>query len=145
MGRRGIGVDPFAHTGPLNLLNMEENRKLILVVDDDPDIRLLLTVSLKKAGFATLQASNGVKALDLLKGQIPNLIVTDARMPLLDGYGLVRAVKTQAEFRQIPILMLTGVDGEKMTDEDIQPDERMKKPFATAALLATIERLLLPT
>lgn len=121
---------------------MPEKQKRLLIVDDDTDIRLLLSVSLKKAGYETLQASNGVKALELLKDQAPDLIVTDAMMPLLDGYGLIRTVKMQPEIKNIPIILLTGVGDEKIAAEDVHPDARIKKPFAMADLLAKVDILL---
>ena len=121
---------------------MTENQSLILIVDDDADIRLLLNIGLRKAGFATLQASNGIKALEMLKDRTPDLIVTDAMMPLLDGYGLIRAVKIQPDIKHIPIILLTGNVDEGGAEGDIPPDERIKKPFATADLIAKIEKLL---
>ena len=124
---------------------MQKNQKLILIVDDDADIRLLLGVSLKKAGYATLQASNGVKALELLKEHVPSLIVTDAMMPLLDGYGLIRAVKQQPELNDIPIILLTGVGDEKIAEEDVRPSARVKKPFIMADFLTTLEAVLSET
>jgi len=124
---------------------MNENKRKILIVDDDPDIRLFLEFGLKKAGFEILQAANGAKALDILKKCIPDLIVTDAMMPVLDGYGLIRAVKKETAWSRIPLIMLTGQDSEKTTEGTIQPDVYMKKPFATPAILAKIEELLTDT
>jgi DNA-binding response OmpR family regulator len=124
---------------------MNENKKTILIVDDDPDIRLFLEFGLKKAGFEILQAANGVKALDILKEHTPDLIITDAMMPVLDGYGLIQAAKKETAWRRIPLIMLTGRDGEKTTEGTFQPDAYMKKPFATAAILEKIEELLTKT
>lgn len=124
---------------------MNENKRKILIVDDDPDIRLFLEFGLKKAGFEILQAANGAKALDILKKSIPDLIITDAMMPVLDGYGLIQAVKKETAWSRIPLIMLTGQDSEKTTEGTIQPEVYMKKPFATPAILAKIEALLTDT
>jgi DNA-binding response OmpR family regulator len=124
---------------------MNENKKTILIVDDDPDIRLFLQFSLKKAGFEILQAANGAKALAVVKDRMPDLIVTDAMMPVLDGYGLIEAIRKEAAFSRIPIIMLTGRDSEEVGERTIRPDEYMKKPFASADILAKIQELLATT
>jgi DNA-binding response OmpR family regulator len=119
------------------------DKKFILIVDDDPDIRLFLEFGLQKAGFGVLQASNGAKALDILKERMPDLIITDAMMPVLDGYGLIQALKNDEAWNHIPVIFLTGKDGEKGQAEAIPAVELMKKPFATADILARINRLLM--
>ena len=124
---------------------MNEKKNKILIVDDDPDIRLFLEFGLKKAGFEILQAANGAKALDILKEHTPDLIITDAMMPVLDGYGLIRAVKKETAWSRIPMIMLTGRDSEKTTEGTLQPEVYMEKPFATAAILVKIEALLTKT
>jgi CheY-like chemotaxis protein len=121
---------------------MEEGKKKILVVDDDPDIRLFLGFSLKKAGYEVLQAANGAKALEVLREHAPDLIITDAMMPVLDGYGLIQAVKSETSSREIPILMLTGKDSEQVTEGNARPEAYMRKPFATPDILAVIQKLL---
>ncbi len=124
---------------------MNRSKKKILIVDDDPDIRLFLEFGLKKAGFEILQAANGAKALDILKEHTPDLIITDAMMPVLDGYGLIQAVKKETAWSRIPMIMLTGRDSEKTTEGTLQPEVYMEKPFATAAILVKIEALLTKT
>jgi CheY-like chemotaxis protein len=121
---------------------MQEGKKKILIVDDDPDIRLFLAFSLKKAGYEVLQAANGAKALDILKDGTPDLIVTDAMMPVLDGYELIKAVKGEPASRGIPMLMLTGKDSEGLTEGNARPEAYMRKPFATPDILALIQKLL---
>ena len=121
---------------------MQEGKKKILIVDDDPDIRLFLNFSLKKAGYEVLQAANGAKALDVLREHTPDLIVTDAMMPVLDGYALIQAVKNQSASSGIPVLMLTGKDSEQVTEGASRPDAYMRKPFATPDILALIQKLL---
>jgi CheY-like chemotaxis protein len=120
---------------------MQEGKTKILIVDDDPDIRLFLNFSLKKAGYEVLQAANGAKALEVLKEHTPDLIITDAMMPVLDGYGLIQAVKSEPASRGIPILMLTGKDSEEVTEGTARPEAYMKKPFATPDILALIQKL----
>jgi CheY-like chemotaxis protein len=121
---------------------MQEGKKKILVVDDDPDIRLFLAFSLKKAGYEVLQAANGAKALEVFREKVPDLIITDAMMPVLDGYELIQVVKSEPASRGIPILMLTGKDSEQVTEGNARPEAYMRKPFATPDILALIQKLL---
>lgn len=123
---------------------MREGQKKILIVDDDHDIRLFLEFSLKKAGYEVLQAPNGAKALDILKDVSPDLIVTDAMMPVLDGYELIKAVKGNPASSGIPVLMLTGKDSECLTEGTARPEAHMKKPFTTPDILSVIQKLLTP-
>jgi CheY-like chemotaxis protein len=74
---------------------------------------------------------------------MPDLIITDAMMPILDGYGLIQALKNDEAWNHIPVILLTGKDGEKGQAEAIPAVELMKKPFATADILARINRLLM--
>lgn len=124
---------------------MGEGKKRILIVDDDPDIRLFLAFGLKKAGYEVLQAANGAKGLEVIKEGAPDLIVTDAMMPVLDGYELIRAVKNETSTRMIPILMLTGKDSEQAGEGNPRPEAYMKKPFTTPDILALIQKLLTNT
>ncbi len=121
---------------------MKKTGKLILVVDDDPNLRLLLAIHLEKAGFQTIEASNGVKALQLLQDHKPDLIVTDAVMPLLDGHGLIREVRSEPVFSRIPLILLTGNDGGQPVENALRPDAYQKKPFVFSDLLAKVENLL---
>jgi CheY-like chemotaxis protein len=121
---------------------MKNTGNLILVVDDDPNLRLLLAINLEKAGFQTLQAANGVKALQLLQDHRPDLIVTDAVMPLLDGYGLIREVRSEPALQRIPLIMLTGNDGSGAVENAFRPDYYQKKPFIFSDLLTEVENLL---
>ncbi len=121
---------------------MQEGKNTILIVDDDPDIRLFLEFSLKRAGYNVLQAANGAKALDVLKEHTPDLIATDAMMPVLDGDGLIRAVKAEATLNRIPIVMLTGKDSEQAAEGVAGPDAYMRKPFTAPDILALIQKLL---
>jgi len=138
----GEGLSYCSCFWPFKKFIMEKTGKLILIVDDDPTLRRLLDINLDKAGFRTLQAANGVKALELLKDRTPDLIVTDAFMPLLDGYGLIREVRREPELCRIPVIMLTGKDGSEAAADTIRPDDYEKKPFALANLLTKIENLL---
>jgi diguanylate cyclase (GGDEF)-like protein/PAS domain S-box-containing protein len=84
---------------------------LILVVDDEQDTRILLRNELEACGFLVEEASSGVVALDRLRIIQPDLILMDVIMPKMDGIATCQAMREQPGFQDIPILMLTGVDG----------------------------------
>ena len=119
-----------------------EGKQKILIVEDNPDIRLYLEVILTKAGFEVLQAANGAKAMDIAWNCIPDLIITDAMMPVLDGFGMIQALKREATFSRIPIIMMTGSSDSMPSEGAGQPEEYIRKPFTAGDILARIEKLL---
>jgi CheY-like chemotaxis protein len=123
---------------------MLDNPIVILIVDDDPDIRLLLDFNLLKDGYEVLEATNGAEALDIMRGHAVNLVITDLTMPIMDGYELIKNLKESPETSKIPLLMLTAREEERVSREDMvnPPDDYLPKPFATADLREKIEKLL---
>ena len=83
---------------------------LILVVDDDPTTRLLMSASLKKAGFRVETSENGLQAVNEFEKLKPDAILLDVVMPKLDGYDTCRAIRKQPGGSNLPILMITGCD-----------------------------------
>lgn len=84
---------------------------LILVVDDDQDARILLRKELEACGFTVVEATTAEEALDCLSVAAPDLILLDVIMPKMDGIAACQAIRELPDFENIPILMLTGVDG----------------------------------
>jgi len=82
--------------------------KRTLLVDADPRSVRVLEVSLKKAGYSVTTASDGQDALAKIEFSTPDLILSDTRLPRLDGYELVRRLKEHAEFAQLPVVFLTS-------------------------------------
>jgi CheY-like chemotaxis protein len=84
----------------------------ILVVDDDEGVRGLIVDVLSAEGFAVREAENGQHALELLRsGPLPSLIVLDLKMPVLDGYGLLRIRAAEGDLRSVPVVVLTASEG----------------------------------
>ena len=79
-----------------------------LVIDDSPTMRERVAITLRSAGYELLTGANGQEALDLLTGQSVDLIITDLCMPIMDGLSFIKAVRARAEYRDVPILMLTS-------------------------------------
>lgn len=86
-------------------------RPLALVVDDDPSIRSLCAANLRLAGFGVLEADDGQSALQQARSARPDIVLSDVRMPRLDGFGLAKAMRRDARTRGIPLVFLSGETG----------------------------------
>ena len=83
--------------------------KKVLVVDDDPDVRLFTVTVLEQHGYTPLEASNGEEGMNLVKQEKPELIILDVLMPRESGIRLYRELKTDKKLSNIPVLMLSGI------------------------------------
>jgi two-component system, OmpR family, KDP operon response regulator KdpE len=113
----------------------------ILVVDDKPQITRVLKTTLSSQGYGVRSASDGEGALRQLKGWSPDLIITDLRMPNVDGIELCRRVRTQS---RLPIIVLSvkGEEAIKVAALDAGADDYITKPFSTNDLLARVRAAL---
>src|SRR5918912_170597 len=84
----------------------------VLVVDDDPDKRMLLTVALEMAGYEVRTANDGEAGLTAIESYQPDLIITDVMMPKMDGYELARRVRANPQTRFTPIIIQTAARSE---------------------------------
>ena len=117
--------------------------KTILTVDDSRTMRDMLRLALLEVGFQVLQAEDGVHGLEMLEGQLPDVIVTDINMPRLDGYGFIEGVRADARCRAIPILVLTTESSaeKKMRARDAGATGWIVKPFSPEKLVDAIRRV----
>ncbi|HVH64010.1 MAG TPA: response regulator [Candidatus Dormibacteraeota bacterium] len=109
----------------------------ILVVEDDPSLRVVLRLVLEQAGHEMTEAPHGRAALDQLDRDVPDLMLVDSRMPILDGAGLIERVRANPAYESIPIVLLTG-----FSDAHPGADALVKKPFEKADLLKVVANLL---
>lgn len=117
----------------------------ILVVDDDPVQRLLISATLKKHGFRVAQASDGAAAFDrLTRGEECALLLTDLHMPRMDGDELVRRLRASPLTAALPIVILTGSGGTERESQLTQfgADGFIRKPVDPARLLANVRAAL---
>lgn len=117
--------------------------KTILVVDDSPSVRQIVSLTLKSLGYIVIEAVDGLDALSKLDGQKINLIVSDVNMPNMGGIELVKRVKAHPKYKFTPILMLTTESGEAMqaTGKAAGAKAWLIKPFQPAVLLSAIAKL----
>lgn len=83
--------------------------KKVLIVDDDPDVRLFNRTVLEEYGYTPLEAANGEEGMNLVKQENPALIILDVLMPRESGIRLYRKLKTDKKLSRIPVLMLSGI------------------------------------
>jgi CheY-like chemotaxis protein len=114
--------------------------KRILVVDDDPDVRFLLRLLFEGVGYKVSEAHHGVAALIRVKEALPDLVVTDIMMPVMDGAKLIRRLKADQRTAALPIVAITGTPGAR--EAAAAADVVMSKPFDHSTLLATVGLLL---
>jgi DNA-binding NtrC family response regulator len=112
----------------------------ILVVDDDPYIRHLVTVILERHGYAVTTANDGRSALAALANSPVDAILLDARMPTLDGPGFVAALNQRSV--RLPIIVMSGFEGTGAWAASIDAVGYLNKPFTMSDLLTSIEKAL---
>ena len=117
--------------------------KIILTVDDSRTMRDMLRLALVEVGFQVLQAEDGVHGLEMLEGQLPDVIVTDINMPRLDGYGFIEGVRAHPRYRAIPILVLSTESSteKKLRARDAGATGWIVKPFSPEKLVDAIRRV----
>ncbi len=119
-------------------------RPLVLVVDDNVDIAVLVTIHLERLGCRVITAHDGAEALALVRERRPALIVLDVMMPLLNGYEVCKLVRMDAETREIPIVMLTARQGggDELYGQRVGAQRYIRKPFDPEVLRTAVRELL---
>ena len=118
--------------------NLEKEAKKILVVDDEQAIIDVLVYNLKKEGYETLEATDGLTALNMALDKKPDLMLLDIMLPKMDGLTVCKRVKN---YLNIPILMLTAKDAEidKIVGLELGADDYITKPFSVRELMARVK------
>ena len=116
----------------------------ILIVDDEPAQLELLRYNLEKAGFKTVQATDGQQALSAVETERPDLVVLDWMMPEASGIDVCRQLRARSETKSLPVIMLSarGEDGDKSLGLDNGADDYVTKPFSPRELIARVKALL---
>jgi DNA-binding response OmpR family regulator len=119
-------------------------KKQLLLVDADPRSVRVLEVSLKKAGYSVTTAADGQDALAKIEFSTPDLILSDTRLPRVDGYELVRRLKQNPEFAGIPIVFLTSQKSieDKIRGLELGVEDYLTKPIFVRELIARVNLLL---
>jgi CheY-like chemotaxis protein len=116
---------------------------LILLVEDDPNARIVLRFSLHSKGYAVEEAENGNAAIVKLDQTNPGLVLTDLQMPVMNGIELVQAIRRRENLRHVPILVMTAFDTGLSEDAMRHgANDTIKKPIQLPLLFQKIEVLL---
>lgn len=117
---------------------------LILIVDDDRDLRLMLRRILEQAGYDVIEAPDGEQALNMYKAAQPDVVILDVMMPYMNGFEVAQRMRANRAISWTPILMLTGLQGVSKTVEGLEAgaDDYLGKPYSGAELMARVRSLL---
>jgi len=116
----------------------------VLVIDDEPDVRWLLRLSLERVGHEVLLAEDGLRGVAMAQRQRPDAIVLDLMMPVMDGYGVLDALAKDGRTSSLPVLVLTAKAIPEEEDRVTKAGARrfLTKPFDPNDLAGELERLL---
>ena len=109
-----------------------------LIVDDDSDIRSLLRLILETEGFAVLEAAHGEEALAIIPTSIPDLVVTDLKMPVLNGLALIERLRSEPSTANIPIVVVSASNEARALESSTRVEAVIRKPFDATAFAECI-------
>jgi CheY-like chemotaxis protein len=121
----------------------------ILIVDDDPDILDNIVTVLETRPYRLATAQDGKKCMAMIKAEIPDLLILDLLMPRMDGWGVIREMRSEPSFMSVPIMVLTTVieDASRRRYEletgiAMEVQEYIQKPIAPSELIRLVDNLL---
>jgi DNA-binding response OmpR family regulator len=117
-----------------------KKRRRVLVVDDDRDLRELLAAVLSSAGYEVLTAENGAAALSVLRAVLPDLIILDLMMPVMNGWQFREAQAALPDYARIPVVCLSGHHAARHQASSLGIGACMVKPFEIDDLLEVVDR-----
>ncbi len=116
------------------------SERLVLVVDDDPDILQTLGLCLSSEGYRVLMAANGKEALDILESEHPSVILLDLMMPVMDGWQFVAELEHRGR-RDVPLLILSADRSVQGHARQLRASGHLAKPFDLEELLGKVQQL----
>jgi twitching motility two-component system response regulator PilG len=123
------------------------NEPVVLVVDDSPTVRAIVQRTLQREHLQVFTAADGLSALAAVADTCPNLILLDIMLPRMDGYQICHMLRQHREFRETPILMLSGKDGvfDRLRGRMVGATAYISKPFDPIELASMVKRYVRPT
>lgn len=120
--------------------------QLILVVDDNPDVRMALTTLLRDEGYEVEEASDGDVGLDAARAHKPDLILLDLMMPRMDGFETLRQLKSDEDLSNVPVVVLTARRGsdDRALARELGATDYLNKPWDEGGLEAAVKNALEP-
>jgi DNA-binding response OmpR family regulator len=116
----------------------------IVIAEDEPDIRDLITFTLRFAGHEVIAGANGEEGFELTRREKPDLVMMDVRMPRMTGYEACRKIKADPELKHIPVVFLSakGQEAEIQSGMEVGAEAYLLKPFAPDQLTERIRAIL---
>lgn len=120
------------------------SKRKILVVDDDPTMVKLINVNLKLNNYSVVEATSGEEALDVIEKEPLDLVVLDIMMPGVDGWEVLRRIRSNAETQEMPVILVTAKtqDSDVIRGWELGADEYVIKPFNPLLLVEVIKMVL---
>ena len=120
---------------------MAEAERIVVVVEDDPNISDLLDLYLRDAGFRVLQGATGGRGLELIEQHRPAMVLLDIGLPDIDGFEVCRRIRARSS---VPVLFLTARDGEidRILGLELGADDYVTKPFSPREIVARVKAIL---
>ncbi len=133
-----------ARTDPRGPANGDERPLTVLVADDEPDILAIIRVILRGGGYRVITAADGLEAVKMAYREMPDAIVLDVMMPLMNGYQVCRLLKYDPRTRAIPVVLCTvkSMEMDRLYGMTSGADIYVTKPFEGPRLLAAVQALL---
>jgi two-component system alkaline phosphatase synthesis response regulator PhoP len=118
--------------------------KKILIVDDEPNIVMSLEYTFKKNNFEVFIARDGQEALEILKNQLPDVIILDVMMPMVDGYATLEQIKKDDRLKHCKVIFLTAKNKEKDIEKGLSLGANLYvlKPFSVKKLVEQVQGLI---
>lgn len=126
-----------------------EKHPYILIVDDDPDILEGITIILETQPYRLATARDGKKCMEMIRQETPDLLILDLLMPRMDGWGVIRELRSEPQYTRMPIMVLTTVieDASRRryeleTGMAMEVQDYLQKPARPVDLLQRVEKML---
>ena len=121
-----------------------DGKPLILVVDDAEINRMMLQGLIESLGYDSVSAENGAEALEIIRSNTPDLVLLDIVMPVMDGYEVLKSLKTDSDFRNIPVIVVSSLDEMKSMVRCVElgAEDYLAKPFDATLLRARVNACL---
>lgn len=119
-------------------------KKVILVADDSASIRKFVALALSAKGFEIIQVSDGMEALEMLPRENVDLIITDLNMPNIDGFELIKSIRKNPMYEDIPIIILSSLVNNEIIDKGLEygANSYLTKPFDKNLILYEVSKYL---
>jgi CheY-like chemotaxis protein len=113
--------------------------KMILVVEDDPDMRAWISLHLRNAGYKVQDVANGLQAAAACLTAKPNLVISDLHMPGMGGFDMMKILNTERSLKDIPVIFLTADEARRDRAAELGAVAYLTKPIDAELLLKTVE------